>query len=55
MLFKFYKLKVRLHNNSKNKNKVKNLISKYLNINPNYILIENKKIRNLKRLQLDGK
>ena len=42
------KLKVRLHNNSKNKNKVKNLISKYLNINPNYILIENKKIRNLK-------
>ena len=42
------KLKISLYNNFKKKPYIKNLLSKYLNINPNYILVENNTVKNFK-------
>ena len=42
------KLKISLYDNLKKKPYIKKLLSKYLNINPNYILIENNTVKNFK-------
>ena len=42
------KLKIILYDNLKKKPYIKKLLSKYLNINPNYILIENNTVKNFK-------
>jgi len=42
------KLKISLYNNFKKKPYIKNLLSKYLNVNPNYILVENNTVKNFK-------